>query len=126
MGLKLTLPYTANSIGADFIDAYWVIQDLRYETQSDGLYVVFWLNCYPSREASKLTGQPVEGLPIGNPMLAVYNGKLYEFLGLVRADELFPEGIPVSLDEQKTVIYNWIKKTTDLPFEDVFAAITEA
>lgn len=126
MGLQMTLPLTANSIGTDFIDAYWVIQDLKYETQTEGLFVVFWLNCYPSRESSKLTGYPVEGLKIGNPMLAVYNGKLYEYLGLVKADELFPSGIPVSTDEQKTVIYNWIKETTDLPFEDVFEEEQEA
>ena len=94
------------------MDAYWVVQDLRYETQSDGLYVVFWLNCYPSRDSSKLTGQPVEGLTIGRPMSAIYNGKLYEFLGLVRADVLFPNGIPISMDEQKTAIYDWIKETT--------------
>lgn len=119
MGLKLTLPKTANSIGADFVDAYWVIQDMRYEMQGSTLLVVFWLNCYATREASKLTGQPVQGLPIGRPILAVYDGKLYEFTGVYNAADLFPSGIPVSFDEQKTVIYNWIKAHTDLPFEDV-------
>lgn len=120
MGLKMTLPKTANALGTDFVDAYWVIQELRYETQEDGLFIVFWLNCYPDRESSKLTGQPVQGLNIGRPMSEVYNGKLYEFLGLVRASDLFPQGIPVSIDDQKTVIYNWVKVNTDLPFEDVF------
>lgn len=120
MGLQLTLPKTANSIGTDFIDAYWVIQDLRYESQPDGnLYAVFWLNCYPDRDASKLTGQTVPGLGIGRPMSAVYDGKLYEYLGVVKVQELFPESIPVSSDAQKTVIYNWIKAFTRLPFEDV-------
>lgn len=119
MGLQLTLPKTANSIGDDFIDAYWVIQELRYETQDGNLYAVFWLNCYCDRNASKLTGQPVQGLEIGRPMSAVYDGKLYEYLGLVKANEIFPNGIPISSDDQKTVIYNWIKESTGLPFEDV-------
>ena len=119
MGLKLTLPKTANSIGADFIDAYWVIQDLRYEMQDNTLFVVYFLNCYPTRDSSKKTGLPVEGLTIGRPMSAVYDGKLYEITGIYRASAVFPSGIPVSSDEQKTVIYNWIKANTDLPFEDV-------
>lgn len=120
MGLKLTLPKTNNHLYADFIDAYWVIQDMRYEMQDNTLFVIFWLNCYPTRESSKIIGEPVESLEIGRPVSAVYNGKLYEFTGLYRADVLFPSGIPVSLDEQKTVVYNWIKDHTDLPFEDVF------
>lgn len=120
MGLKLTLPKTANGIGCDFIDAYWVIEDLRYEMQESGLFAIFWLNCYPTREAYELTGHSVGNIGIGRPILAVYNGKLYEFIGLERVERLFPDGIPVSSDEQKTVLYNYIKSTSGLPFEDVF------
>ena len=120
MGLKLTLPANANSLGHEFKDAYWVIEDLRYEMKDSELFAIFWLNCYPSRESSKLTGQVVGDIGIGRPQGAVFNGKLYEYLGLEKVADLFPDGIPVSPDAQKTVIYNWIKTTTQLPFEDVF------
>ena len=120
MGLALTLPAQNNHIGHTFTDAYWVIEDLRYEMQPDGLYLLFWLNCYPTREASKLTGQVVTSLSIGSPKEVIFNAKLYEYTGLCLSTDVFPQGIPVSPDEQKTAIYNWVKAFTGLPFKDVF------
>ena len=120
MGLKLTLPNTANGLGYDFIDAYWVIEDLRYEMKDNELFCIFWLNCYPTRESSKLTGQTVGNIGIGRPKDIIYNGKLYEWIGLEKVSVIFPAGIPVDSDTQKTTIYNYIKETVPLPFEDVF------
>ncbi len=120
MGLKLTLPKEDNGLYHDFIDAYWVIEDLRYEMKEEGLFAVYWLNCYPSRDSFKKIGLPVSNIGIGHSEMVIYNGKLYEYLGLELVSNLFPNGIPVDINEQKTVIYNYIKANIDLPFEDVF------
>lgn len=39
---------------------------------------------------------------------------------MARIKDIFPDGIPLDADKQKTAIYNWVKVYTGLPFEDVF------
>lgn len=120
MGLKLTLSKDNNPMGFTFEDAYWVIEELKYEMGAENLSISFNLNCYPSRDSSKLTGRNVEPLSFGSPERPKYNGKLYGFSHLNYAKVIFPDGVPMDRDAQLTQIYNFIKEYTGLPFEDVF------
>lgn len=120
MGLKLTLNQENNSMGFTFVDAYWVIENLKYKMTDTILLISFNLNCYPSRESSKLTGRDVVPLSLGIPEKSKYSGKLYEISFMDFASKIFSEGMPLERDEQLKQIYTFIKAYTDLPFEDVF------
>lgn len=120
MGLKLTLDKNNNPIGFTFESAYWVIENLRYEMSSDALLVNFNLNCYSSRESSKMTGQNVVPMEYMKPTSGRINGKLCGMYHLNYAKAIFPDGIPMERDEQLKAIYTFIKDYTGLPFEDVF------
>lgn len=116
MGLKLTLEKEKNHLYHTFEDAYWAIKEIKYTTSK--LYGK--LICYPSREASHKQGQSVEGrLSVGGPYFPVIEPRLYCWEFLAPISTVFPNGIPLSEDEQKTAIYNWVKSATGLPFEDV-------
>lgn len=119
MGLKLTLKKEDNFIYNDFVDAYWKIDNIMYDTAS----VSFELICYASREASKkdrsIMGSP--SIPVGgSDGHSAYSTKLYNWNGVTAIFNIFPSGIPLDPNEQKTAIYNWVKTYTKLPFEDVF------
>jgi len=118
MGLKLTLNAENNSMGHPFVDAYWVVENLKYEMK-DKLSIEFDLNCYPTRESSKMTGQKVVPMEYMEPTNTKVNGKLCGMHHLNFAVAIFPEGIPMERDEQLTIIYTFIKAYTGLPFEDV-------
>lgn len=116
MGLSLTLKKEYNNFYTDFIDAYWSIDNIQY-TSTD---CSFRLSAYPSREAKKKMYQNISQLSIGGATYGtVFNPVLHEWVGFVQWKEIFPNGIPVDENEQKTVIYNYIKKYTQLPFNDV-------
>ena len=116
MGLKLTLEKEKNHLYHTFEDAYWAIKEIKYTTSE--LYGK--LICYPSREASHKQGQSVEGrLSVGGPYFPIIEPRLYHWEFLAPISTVFPSGIPLSEDEQKTAIYNWIKSYTRLPFTDV-------
>lgn len=117
MGLKLTLGKENNRLYHTFTDAYWAIDGLNYTTT----VIRFTLNCYPSREAKyKHNSQMSESmLSIGSASPLIYFTILYSWDTYVNITDIFPSGIPLSEDEQKTAIYNWIKSYTGLPFEDV-------
>lgn len=118
MGLKLTLKKEDNSLFNDFIDAYWKISRLYYTPT----VACFELSCYPSRDASKMELVPMTtpSLPIGGANKIAYETSLYVWQCQEAIASLFPNGIPLSEDDQKTAIYNWIKDYTKLPFEDVY------
>lgn len=117
MGLKLTLDIENSYMAVKYVDAYWKLENIRYSTTEVGAE----LFCYPSRDASKLNLVPMPSptLPIGAPIKNVYEPKLYRWNLLANIVEIFPDGIPLDEDEQKTAIYKWIKKYTGLPFKDV-------
>ena len=116
MGLKLTLPKETNRLYNDFIDAYWRIDEIQYGTSE----FLFILCCYPSREASQKKGTNVaENMGFGGADGTI-QPELYRWEGIFRIETVFPSGIPLSANAQKTAIYNWIKTYTNLPFQDVF------
>ena len=122
MGLQLTLEKEKNALYYDFIDAYWSIKEIKYTTSD--LYGR--LICYPTREASHKIGQSVtEYLSVGGSCLPIIEPKLYCWEFTAHISTIFPSGIPLSENEQKTAIYNWIKSYTRLPFEDVLEENTQ-
>lgn len=123
MGLQLTLAKENNRLYHDFTGAYWSADDITYTTS----VVRFTLHCYPSREAKYKhnNNMPASTLPIGSASPNIYFTILYSWETYVMITDIFPTGIPLSEDEQKTAIYNWIKSYTGLPFVDVLENNTE-
>ena len=118
MGLQMTLPKDKNGMYVDFVDAYWKTINISYTTDR----VCVEVACYPSRECSKLEGQKLENpyFDYGGPVNNYVFSKLYSFAFIVEIKDIFPNGIPLDANEQKTAIYNFIKSYTRLPFSDVF------
>lgn len=118
MGLQLTLNKENNRQYTDYVDAYWSIDDISYTTQ----IVRFRLRCYPSRESKykDLHQMPTPTLPVGSASPDIYSTVLYQWETYVMITEVFKSGIPLSEDEQKTALYEWVKANVDLPFVDVF------
>lgn len=117
MGLQLTLEKANNRQYTDYVDAYWSVDDIAYTTQT----VSFRLQCYPSREAKykNLNQMPTSTLPIGSASPDIYDTVLYLWETYAMITDIFPNGIPLDENEQKTAIYNWVKNFTGLPFVDV-------
>lgn len=116
MGLQLTLEKEKNQMYHTFTDAYWAIKEIRYTTE----LLYGRLICYPSRDASHKQGEKVESsLNVGGSYFPIVESSLYQWEFSSNIADIFPTGIPLSEDEQKTAIYNWIKSYTGLPFVDV-------
>lgn len=118
MGLKLTLPKECNNLYCNIQDAYWSLSDIAYDTNS----CYFVLTAYPSREHKLMNGMtlPTPTLPIGGLISNIMKADLYRWKGTFPILDIFPDGIPLDENEQKTKMYNFIKWYTELPFEDVF------
>ena len=119
MGLSMTLTKTQNHMYEDYLEAYWVITDIGYSTDMVSGNLV----CYPSRECSKKNGTDVtdwQSISFGSPTFTTYKCDLWHWTFMERIEVIFPNGIPLSVDAQKSAIYNWIKDYTKLPFKDVF------
>lgn len=116
MALQMNLPKDKNQMYFEFPNAYWVIEDLNYTTTA----VVFRLNVYPTRESKLMQNHVLENPSVGvGGCLNVISSRLYTWQAVTEISTIFPSGIPLSEDEQKTAIYNWIKSYTGLPFKDV-------
>ena len=117
MGLKLTLSKNDNCIYADFVDAYWSVENIQYTTA----YGYADLYCYPSREAKYKLGEAIKdfSFSFGGSIEPAYTTRLYHWGFTFSIASVFPDGIPLDENEQKTAIYNWVKSYTGLGFEDV-------
>ena len=116
MALQMNLAKDKNTMYFDFPNAYWVIEDLNYTTAA----VVFRLNVYPNRESKLMQKHVLENPSVGvGGAMNVVSSRLYTWQAVTEITNIFPSGIPLSEDEQKTAIYNWIKSYTGLPFIDV-------
>lgn len=118
MGLQFTLPKECNNLYFDFEDAYWYLSELGYDTEN----CYFLLVAYPNREARLAQGTllPRNPLPIGGVSSISVKADIYRWRGIFPTVDIFPNGIPLDANEQKTVVYNFIKAYTGLPYEDVF------
>ena len=118
MGLQLTLTKENNSLYTDFPNAYWCVEDVGYRINMVG----FNLYASPSREAKQKNAlaQPIQStLPFGSATVPYYNTRIYNFFAEMPINVIFPNGIPLSRNDQMTAIYNWIKQDTNLPFVDI-------
>ena len=123
MALSLTVKKQDNPLFIEFIDAYWCVENINFSTIDKQMYVSFNLNTYPSREARYKNLYPIEQtgeIPIGGASKIAYDTTLRRWEATFRAIDIFPEGIPMTEDEQKLILYEWIKDYTKLPFIDVF------
>lgn len=118
MGLKLTLPKEDNRLYYDFVDAYWSVDDIKYTTQT----VSFVLHCYPSREAKHMNNSDIteHSFQFGSASPNIRFTVLYSWETYAMVTDIFPGGIPLSENEQKTALYNWVKSYTGMPFVDVY------
>lgn len=118
MGLQMNLSKENNILYQDFANAYWKIHNIGY-TQETG-----WadLSAYPSRESSQEAGKMLQKptLQVGGPIYPTYNPELYRWHLEFQLAEVFPNGIPIDINSQKTAIYIYAKKYSNLPFADVF------
>lgn len=117
MGLLLPLKKTQNNLYHDFNPAYWAIDDLGYDTTA----CFFRLNAYPTREARHMNMHILENPTIGFGACGdnTVHSQLYTWEVQLAIADIFPNGIPLDPNDQKTAIYEWVKAYTGLPFEDV-------
>ena len=118
MALSMTLTKDKNRLYVDFIDAYWVIDDLFYTTDT----IHFSLKCYPNRESKEMNNHVLD-----NPSVdfgcgsRVVDSLIYSWNVNMDLRNIFSNGvIPAGKDAQYPAIYKWVKKHTGLPFRDVF------
>ena len=115
MGLLRTLSKDNNSLYTEFKDAYWSIESILYTTDM----VQFTLVCYPSREAKYMNHKGVKNLPFGAPVGETFSPSLYMWHSVYPLRDVYPHGVPVDPDEQKTRLYNFLKIVSDGQFTDV-------
>ena len=118
MALQFTLPKECNNLYYEFVNAYWYIDDISYDTVN----CYFNLLVFPNREVRLANGNllPQNPLPIGGVPYNVVKGDIYKWKGIFPIADIFPTGIPLDVNQQKTAVYNFIKAYTKLPFEDVY------
>lgn len=118
MGLQLRLPKESNNLYFDFDNAYWYLTELGYDT--DNCY--FCLTAFPTREIRLAQGTllPENPLPIGGVASNCVKADIYRWRGIFPTADIFPNGIPLDSNVQKTYVYNFIKAYTGLPWADVF------
>ena len=56
----------------------------------------------------------------GSSISVAVNPCIYEWKAFFKSEEIFGDSIPLSENGQKEILYKFIKKYTQLPFEDVF------
>ena len=118
MALQLTLSKENNFLYYDFIDAYWRIEDINYDTTMCNVTLVV----YPNREARDKHKSMIQNytISVGASLYVNYQTHLYLWNLTAPLASIFPNGIPLNENEQKTAIYNYIKAYTGLPFVDIF------
>lgn len=126
MALKITLPKASNHLYYDFVDAYFVVESVSFYDENGESKIHFEFNGYPSREARKVDGVAIpteSAIPFGGAFYPIYSTKIYQWAANLAAEMVFPEGIPVSIDARKTVLYNTVKEMLDesgIQYEDIF------
>lgn len=124
MGLQYRLEKNQNWLGVEFQNAYWKITNFGLGEYNGDYIVSLQLTAYPSRESSVLSESGAEVSVIsdfGGSVRPVYDGALYRWDAMFPVSTVFPDGVPSSLSEAKTIAYNFIKSYLDqIPFTDVF------
>lgn len=121
MGLQLTVYKEDNALYADFVNAYWRIDNIVFSNANGVGYVSFELNTYPSRESANMNLHSITSntFPIGGATAIAYSTKIRTWLATFKSADVFTEGIPLTESAQKDVLYTLVKSYTGLPFTDV-------
>lgn len=122
MAIIKTLPKEHNHMYYDFPDAYWRIEDINFGNVEGITKVSFRFTAYPNKEASlKWYEETQPMLNFGGPNGYNVENRLYTWVALFDANEIFTNGIPATEAEQRNVLYNFIKLYLELTdYEDVF------
>lgn len=121
MGLQLTVYKEDNALYADFVNAYWRIDNIVFSNANGVGYVSFELNTYPSRESANMNLHSITSntFPVGGATAIAYSTKIRTWLATFKSADVFTEGIPLTETAQKDVLYALVKSYTGLPFTDV-------
>jgi hypothetical protein len=116
MGLSFTLNKEDNHLYCDFAEAYWSIDDIAFYTTGNNITMVrFNFNAYASRDAKLLRSTTITPLHhFGGPCSTVVDPLLYQWCGEFDASTIFPNGIPTSVNEQKIILYAFVKSYLNL------------
>lgn len=124
----MNLDKSSNKVCNDFIDAYWTIEDIGYGSKDGEMYCNFGFNAYADRDAKLINNQsiPLTQYSWGGAGTPVYNTKLYTWRSVIRANEIFPDGVPTLERDQKDILYAFLKDFLQLrDFTDVFEDLEE-
>jgi hypothetical protein len=111
MGLSFDLRKEDNHLYCGFASAYWSIDGIAFYTTTGNITMVrFDFNAYASRDAKLLRSTAIAPLlQFGGPCSTVVDPLLYQWCGEFDAGAIFPNGIPTPVDEQKIVLYAFVK-----------------
>ena len=122
--MKYTVTADQNFMGTTFTDAYWKLTNFGFGEFNDAFIVAITLSAYPSRDASQKTKASSEVGYIstfGASSRPNYEAEIYTWNTSFPVEVVYPNGIPSSLADAKTIAYNFIKQYLyEIPFEDVF------
>lgn len=114
MAIRMLLRKEDNILYTDFM-AYWAIENIVFSNQNGQSITDFTFKAYPNRESKHHTGMPInKTLDWGSPVGLAYQGCLYESYCAFPTLDIFPNGIPVSEVEQKSVLYQYLKEYLNL------------
>ena len=128
MGLLMNLNKDSNKACNDFIDAYWTIEDIGYGSNNGEMYCHFRFNAYASRDAKLIDNQsiPLTQYTWGGAGAPVYDTKLYTWKSVIKASEVFLDGVPNLEKDQKDALYAFLKSYLQLSeYTDVFEEVEE-
>ncbi len=122
MAFSMDLSKDNNSLHHDFLDAYWMVDHLRFENAAGENYTLFSLLAFPSRESRLAQRQEVAStLDFGGPSGEVVDSVLYRWDAVFKTDLIFPLGIPIQEAEQKDALYPFVIAYLELTdYEPVF------
>lgn len=125
MGFMKTLNADENFIGADFPNAYFKLTNFGMGEFNGGYIVAVTLSGFASRDAAKKHegNEEVPGsIGIGGSARPVFEPELYRWNAQFNLSDMFPDGVPSSLDEAKAQTYRFLKDflSPECIFEDVF------
>ncbi len=122
MGIRKTLDRSQNYLYADFMDAYWSIDDIVFYNEGSEPMLRFTLHAYPSREAKYMKNSPTNDMTVGvgGTVYGMVAPILYEWAGMFPPADIFGESAPTSVNAQKDVLYGFVKQ-----YSEFFADATD-
>ena len=122
MAIEIKLPKELNHLNIDFDKAYWVIQDIGMRIDLDNqVRYGFTLNVYANKYSKECTDKHKENVDVFKgigysfvPVSTRDNNILYQWRFIDTPTIIFPQGIPISRDQQLTSCYEYLKQRLEL------------